>query len=82
VRRQADIDRQYPQLLEHMKNTAFRRDRQRKDYEIYPGFAGKLDDVVDNAEIGHAIANRKTSAVVAVIKHADHVQIGIALRCK
>ncbi len=82
VRRQADIDRQHPQLLEHMKNTAFGRDRQRKDYEIDPGFAGKLDDVVDDAEIGHAIANRQASAVVAVVKHADHVQIGIALRGK
>ena len=54
-----DVDRQHPQLLQHLQDAAFRRDRQREDDEIDAGVAGELDEVVDGAELGNAVAARR-----------------------
>ena len=82
VRGQPDVDRQHPKLLEHLQDAAFRRDRQREDHEIDPGLAGELDEVVDGAELGHAVADRRAAVVAAIVEHADDAHIGIALRGK
>ena len=51
VGRQADVDRQHPQLLQHFEDARFRRDRQREQHEVDAGAAGEFDDVVDLAEL-------------------------------
>src|SRR5262249_30997661 len=51
VRREPDIDRQHPQLLEHLQDAALGRDRQREENKIDAGLARELDQVVDGAEL-------------------------------
>ncbi len=80
VRGEADVDRQHPELLEHLQDAAFRRDRQREDHQIDAGVAGELHEIVDGAELGHAGAARRAALVAAVVEHADDADVGIALR--
>ena len=54
VRREADVDRQHPELLEHLQDAALGRDRQREDHEVDARAAGEFDEVVDRAELGDA----------------------------
>ncbi|GAA0006656.1 hypothetical protein BRDID11002_66620 [Bradyrhizobium diazoefficiens] len=58
----------------------FRRDRQREQHEIDAGAAGELDDIVDLAELARAGAGVQRPAVVAVVEHAEYVDVGIVLR--
>ena len=76
---QADIDRQHPQLLQHFENPRLRRNRQREQHEIDAGAAGEFDDVVDLAEFRAAGAGVERAVVVAVVEHAEHVDVGIVL---
>jgi hypothetical protein len=80
VRGQPDIDRQHPQLLEHLQDTALGRDRQREDHEIDARGAGEFDEIVDGAELGHARASGRAAVVVAVVEGADDMHVGVALR--
>ena len=75
-----DIDRQHPQLLQHLEDAGLRRDRQRKQHEVDAGAAGKFDDVVDLAELRAAGAGLERAVVVAVVEYAEHVDVGIVLR--
>ncbi|MEY9311464.1 hypothetical protein ABH977_006676 [Bradyrhizobium ottawaense] len=77
---EADVDRQHPELLQHFQDARFRRDRQREQHEIDAGAAGEFDDVVDLAELARAGAGIERAAVVAVVEHAQHVDVGILLR--
>ena len=77
--RQADVDRQHPQLLQHFENARLRRDRQREQHEVDAGAAGEFDDVVDLAELRVAGAGVERAIVVAVVEHAEHVDVGIGL---
>jgi hypothetical protein len=52
---------------------------QREDHQVDPGAAGKRDEIVDAAELGHAAAARRAALVAAVVEHADDVNVGIAL---
>ena len=79
MRRQADIDRQHPQLLQHFEDARLGRDRQRKEHEVDAGAAGEFDDVVDLAEFGAAGAGIQRAAVVAVVEHAEHGNVGVVL---
>ena len=76
---QPDVDRQHPQLLQHFENARLRRDRQREQHEIDAGAAGEFDDVVDLAEFRAAGAGIERAVVVAVVEHAEHVDVGIVL---
>ena len=75
-----DVDRQHPQLLQHFENSRLRRDRQREQHEIDAGAAGEFDDVVDLAEFWAAGAGIERAVVVAVVEHAEDVDVGIVLR--
>src|ERR1700733_5167669 len=74
-----DVDRQYPQLLQHFENPRLRGNRQREQHEVDAGAAGKLDDVVDLAELGGAGGGIERAAVVAVVEHAEDIDVGIFL---
>ena len=45
-----------------------------------PGAARQFDDVVDLAELGTAGAGVHRAVVVAVVEHAEHLDVGIILR--
>ena len=77
--RKADVDRQHPQLLQHFENARLGRNRQREQHEVDAGAAGEFDDVVDLAELRAAGAGIQRAVVVAVVEHAEHVDIGIIL---
>src|SRR6185437_3273813 len=79
VRGQPDIDRQHPELLQHLENPDFRRNRQGKQHEIDAGAAGELDDVVDLAQFRGAGAGVEGPAVVAIVEHAEDIDVGIGL---
>ncbi len=73
----ADIDRQHPELLQHFQDARLRRDRQREQHEVDAGAAGELDDVVDLAEFRAAGAGVERAVVVAVVEHAEDVDVRI-----
>ena len=77
--RQVDVDRQHPQFLQHFENARLRRDRQREQHEVDAGAAGELDDVVDLAELWAAGAGIQRPIIVAVVEHAEHVDVGVRL---
>ncbi len=79
MRGKPDVDRQHPQFLQHLKDTRLRRDRQREQHQVDAGSAGEFDDVVDLAELGTAGAGVERAVVVAVVEHAEHVDIRIIL---
>ena len=74
-----DIHRQHPQLLQHLENARLGRDRQREQHEVDAGAAGEFDDVVDLAEFRAAGAGIHGAVVVAVVEHAEHVDVEIIL---
>ena len=76
---QADVDRQHPQLLQHFEDARLRRNRQREQHEVDAGAAGEFDDVVDLAELRAAGAGIQRAVVVAVVEHAEHIDVGIVL---
>jgi len=80
VRRQPDIDRQYPQLLEHLQDAVLGRDRQREDHQIDAGRTGEFDQVLDRAELGNALAACRAAVVAAIVEYPDDANVGIALR--
>ena len=82
VRREADVDRQHPELLEHLQDARLGRDRQREDHEVDAGAAREFDEVVDRAELLQAGAGGGRAVVAAVVEHADqaHVRLALALQ--
>ena len=79
MRREPDIDRQHPQLLEHLQDAALGHDRQREDHEIDAGPPRELDQIVDGAELARAGDRLRRAVVAAVVEQADHAHVGIAL---
>src|SRR3954470_409431 len=76
---EADVHRQHPELLQHLQDARLGGDRQREQHEIDAGAAGEFDDVVDLAELARAGTGVERAAVVAVVEHAEHVDVGIFL---
>src|SRR5450631_809221 len=74
-----DVHRQHPQLLQHFQNPRLRRNRQREQHKIDPGAAREFDDVVDLAEFRAAGAGIERAIVVAVVEHAEDIDIRIVL---
>src|SRR6266404_1833002 len=74
-----DVDRQHPQFLQHVENPRLRRNRQREQHQVDAGAAGEFDDIVDLAEFWTAGAGIEGATVVAVIEHAEDLDIRIAL---
>ena len=82
MRRQADVDRQHPELLEHLQDAVFGRDRQREDHKIDAGAAREFDEIVDGAELLQAAAGGGCAVVAAVVEHADHAHVAVRLRAQ
>ena len=80
MRREPDVDRQHPQLLQHLQDARLGRDRQREDHEVDAGAAREFDEVVDRAELGEPAHDVGRAVVAAVVEHADHADVGVALR--
>ena len=51
VRGEADVDRQHPELAQHLQDALLGGDRQREDHEIDAGRAREFDEIVDVAEL-------------------------------
>ena len=79
VRGQPDIDRQHPQLLQHFQNSRLGRNRQGEQHEVDAGAPRKFHDVVHLAALGAAGAGVQRAAVIAVVEHAENIEIGILL---
>ena len=79
MRGKPDVDRQHPELFEHLQDAALGRDRQRKDHEIDAGPPRELYEVIDGAELARAVCALRRTFVAAVVEHSDHAHIGIAL---
>ena len=62
MRRQADVDRQHPQLLQQLQHARLGRDRQRHDQHVDAGDAGEFDQFRDGAELGVAGDDAAASA--------------------
>ena len=77
--RQANVDRQHPQLLEHAENPRLGRNGQREQHQIDTCAARKLDDIVDLAELGNARTAIHDAVVMAIVEHAEHIDVGIVL---
>src|SRR6185437_5618712 len=74
-----DIDRQHPQLLQHLQDAAFRRNRQREDHQIDARAAAEFDQIVDRAELALSGAFGAAAIVAAVVEQADDFDAGILL---
>ena len=72
--RQRDHARGSPAALQHESD-----DRQREQHEVDAGAAREFDDVVDLAELGAAGTGIHCAVVVAVVEHAEHLDVGIIL---
>ena len=79
VRGEPDVDRQHPQLLQHLQDAVFRRDRQREDHQVDAGAPCKLDEIVDGAELAFAGAFDAGALVAAVVEQADDLDAGVLL---
>jgi hypothetical protein len=66
-------------LLEHFQDAALGRDRQREDDEIDAGAPGKAHEVVDCAELLPLADLRERALLAAVIEHAEHAHVAVAL---
>ena len=77
--REPDVDRQHPQLLEHLQDAAFGHDRQREDHEVDTAPPRELDQVIHRAELSRAGFRLRRAVVAAVVKQADHANVGITL---
>ena len=83
VRREADVDRQHPELLQHLQDAALGRDRQREDHEIDAGAAREFDEIVDACRAcGRPAHDGRRAVVAAVVEHADDADVGVALRAR
>jgi hypothetical protein len=80
MRREADVDRQHPELGQHLQDAAFGRDRQSEDDEVELGVARVGDEIVHVAELGIAGDDVGGPVVVAVVEHADEADAAGGLR--
>ena len=76
VRGEADVDRQHPELFQHLQDAALGGNRQREDHQINPGVAGDLDQVVHRTKFLHALAACRAALIVAIVEYADDAHVG------
>ena len=76
---QPDIDRQHPQLLQHLENARFGGNRQGEQHEVDARAPREFHDIVDLPELGAACAGILGASVVAVIEYAENAQVRIVL---
>ena len=79
MRRQPDIDRQHPQLLQQLQHAHFGGQRQRHDQHVDAGDAGELDQFGNGAELGIAGNDRRRALVAAIVEDAADADIVVGL---
>src|SRR6185312_7650298 len=70
-----DVDGENPQLPEHLQDAFFRRNRQRKQYQINARVADELQDIADVTELWNARAVLQRTVIAAIIKYTYDIQI-------
>ena len=76
---EADIDRQHPELLEHLQDAALGGDRQRENHKIDARPPREFDEIVDGTELARAVGSVRRAVLAAVVEQSDHANVGIAL---
>ena len=79
MRREADVDRQHPELLQQREHARLGGQRQRHDQHVDARDAGELDQLGDGAELGIAGDERRRAAVVAVVEDAADADVVVGL---
>ena len=77
--READVDRQHPELRQHLQDAPLGRDRQGEDDEIELGAAGVLDEILDAAHLRVAGDDVGRAGLVAVVEEADDADAALGL---
>jgi len=75
VRRETDVDRQHPQLLQKLEEPVLGRDRQRHDKQIDARHAAELDQLGDGTEPRVAGDDRRRAIVMAIVEDAADVDV-------
>ena len=73
--READVDRQDPELLEQLQDADFGGRGQGDDHEVDGGETGEVDEVGGIAELGKALLTLRTAVVVAIVEDAENGQL-------
>ena len=76
---EADVDRQHPQLAQHLQDALLGGDRQREDDQIDARRAGEVDQIVDVAELRIAFDGVGRALVAAVVEHAEQAHLGLVV---
>ncbi len=76
MRGEPDVDRQHPELAQHLQDALLGGDRQREDGEIDARLARVFDEIVDVAELGEAFDRQRRAGVAAIVEHAEQPDLG------
>ena len=79
VRRQADVDRQHPELAHHLQHAVLGRDGQRHDEQVDARDAAEIDQFGDIAELRVAGDDRRRTGVLAVVEDAADADVVVGL---
>ncbi len=79
MRREPNVDRQNPELAQHLQQALFGGNRQGKDNEVYSRAAREFDEIVDRAELGKSRHNLGRALVRPVVENTENLQIGLKL---
>ena len=75
MRREPDVDRQHPELLQHFEHALFGAQRHRDDDQIDARLPREFEQVGDAAELGQARDRFRRALVVAVVEQADQAHV-------
>ena len=76
MRGEPHVDRQHPQLAQHLQDALLGGDRQREHREVDAGLARIGDEFVDIAELGETLDGLGRARVAAVVEHAEQLDLG------
>ncbi len=79
MRRQADVDRQHPELAHHLQHAVLGGDRQRHDEQIDACDAAEIHQFGDVAELRIAGHDRRRAAVLAIVEDAADADVVVRL---
>ncbi len=76
MRREPDVDRQHPQLAQHLQNARLGGDRQREDDQIDACAAAEGDEIVHRPELGKTGDDGRGACVRPIVENAEDLKIG------
>ena len=79
MRGEPDVDRQHPELAQHLQQALLRRNRQGENDEIEPRAPGEFDQFVNAAELRETRDDIGRARVGAVVEDAKDAQIAVVL---